>query len=83
MLPQALRSAVPPLANTLLSLVKDTSLVSVVLVTEVFRVAQIRAGASFDFLPLYTFAAVYFWVICFVLSQLQRRLESRLERFAV
>ena len=82
-LPQALRIAVPPLSNTLLSLVKDTSLVSVVLVTEVFRVAQIRASASFDFLPLYTFAALYFWVICFLLSQLQRRLERRLERFAV
>ena len=82
-LPQALRIAVPPLSNTLLSLVKDTSLVSVVLVTEVFRVAQTRAAASFDYLPLYTFAAFYFWVIYFVLSQLQRRLESRLERFAV
>jgi len=82
-LPQALRIAVPPLSNTLLSLVKDTSLVSVVLVTEVFRVAQTRAAASFDYLPLYTFAAFYFWVICFVLSQLQRRLEGRLARFAV
>ena len=82
-LPQALRIAVPPLSNTLLSLVKDTSLVSVVLVTEVFRVAQNAAAVSTRYLALYAFAALYFWVICFLLSQLQDRLEHRLERYAV
>ena len=39
-LPQAARTAVPPLSNTLISLVKDTSLASVVLVTELLRVAR-------------------------------------------
>jgi cystine transport system permease protein len=82
-LPQALRIAVPPLSNTLLSLVKDTSLVSVVLVTEVFREAQNAASLSTRYLPLYCLAALYFWVICFLLSLVQRRLESRLERYAV
>jgi cystine transport system permease protein len=82
-LPQALRIAVPPLSNTLLSLVKDTSLVSVVLVTELFREAQNAASVSGKFLALYAFAALYYWVICFLLSLLQRRLEHRLERFAV
>ena len=82
-LPQALRIAVPPLSNTLLSLVKDTSLVSVVLVTEVFREAQNAAAVSSNYLPLYIFAAFYFWVICFVISLGQGRLERRLERFAV
>jgi His/Glu/Gln/Arg/opine family amino acid ABC transporter permease subunit len=82
-LPQALRIAVPPLSNTLLSLVKDTSLVSVVLVTELFREAQNAAAVSTRFLALYTVAALYYWVICFVLSLGQDRLERRLERFAV
>ena len=81
-LPQALRIAVPPLSNTLLSLVKDTSLVAVVQVTELFREAQNAASLSFDFLPLYCFAALYYWVICFVLSLGQKRLEGRLRRFA-
>jgi cystine transport system permease protein len=35
------------------------------------------------FLVLYSFAALYFWVICFLLSIGQDRLERRLERFAV
>jgi cystine transport system permease protein len=82
-LPQALRIAVPPLSNTLLSLVKDTSLVSVVLVTELFREAQIAAAVSTTYLSLYLLAALYFWVICFVISLGQDRLERRLERFAV
>jgi ABC-type amino acid transport system permease subunit len=81
-LPQAARIAVPPLSNTLLSLVKDTSLVSVVLLTDLFRVAQNAASVSSRTLALYLLAAVYYWVICFVLSLVQQRMERRLERFA-
>ncbi|QCW49815.1 ABC transporter substrate-binding protein/permease [Nocardioides dongxiaopingii] len=80
-LPQASRIAVPPLSNTLLSLVKDTSLVSVVLVTDMFRVAQNAASVSGQFLPLYVIAALYFWVVCFLLSLGQERLEKKLGRY--
>ena len=81
-LPQAARIAVPPLSNTLLSLVKDTSLVSVVLLTDLFRVAQNAASVSSRTLALYLLAAVYYWIICWVLSLVQRRMERRLERYA-
>ncbi len=81
-LPQAARIAVPPLSNTLLSLVKDTSLASVVLVPELLRKAQDAAALSQDFLPLYMFAALYYWVVCWLISLAQNRLEGRLERFA-
>ena len=79
-LPQAARTAVPPLSNTLISLVKDTSLASVVLVTELLRVAQIAAAPTFQFFALYGVAALYYWVICLVMSFVQARLETRLER---
>ena len=79
-LPQAARIAVPPLSNTLISLVKDTSLVSVVLVTELLRKAQEIAGQTFEFFTLYSVAAVYYWVVCFLLSIGQARLETRLSR---
>ena len=82
-LPQAARIAVPPLSNTLLSLVKDTSLVSVVLVTDLFRVTQNVASVTGKPLPLYLMAAAYFWVVCVLLSYGQNKLEQRLERFAV
>lgn len=80
-LPQAARTAVPPLSNTLISLVKDTSLASTILVTELLRVAQLAAAPTFDFFALYGVAAVYYWVICLILSSGQVRLETRLERY--
>jgi cystine transport system permease protein len=80
-LPQATRVAVPPLSNTLISLVKDTSLASTILVTELLRQAQIIAAPTFEFFALYGTAAVYYWVICLVLSFGQSRIERRLERY--
>ncbi len=80
-LPQAARVAVPPLSNTLISLVKDTSLASTILVTELLRQAQDIAAPTFEFFALYGTAAVYYWVICLVLSFGQGRVEHRLERY--
>jgi L-cystine transport system permease protein len=80
-LPQAARTAVPPLSNTLISLVKDTSLASTILVTELLRVAQLAAAPTFDFFALYGVAALYYWVICVFLSFVQGRLEQRLGRY--
>ncbi|GLY17403.1 hypothetical protein Kisp01_44170 [Kineosporia sp. NBRC 101677] len=80
-LPQASRVAVPPLSNTLISLVKDTSLASTILVTETLRKAQELAAPTFEFFTLYSVAAVYYWVVCLVLSFAQTRLETRLDRY--
>jgi His/Glu/Gln/Arg/opine family amino acid ABC transporter permease subunit len=80
-LPQAARTAVPPLSNTLISLVKDTSLLSVVLVTELFREATYAASAAQIFMPLYAVAALYYWIVCALLAFGQDRVETRLDRF--
>ena len=80
-LPQASRVAVPPLSNTLISLVKDTSLASTILVTELLRTAQVAAAPTFDFFAMYGMAAAYYWVVCLALSFLQNRVEHRLERY--
>lgn len=79
-LPQATRIAVPPLSNTLLSLIKDSALASLVLVPELFREAQITAANTFEYLPLYTMAALYYWVLCYLVSLAQGPLERRLGR---
>jgi len=80
-LPQASRVAVPPLSNTLISLVKDTSLASTILVTELLRKAQEIAAPTFQFFTLYAVAAIYYWVVCLGLSVLQTRTEERLGRY--
>ena len=80
-LPQAARVSVPPLSNTFISLVKDTSLASLILVTELFRVAQEIAAFSQEFMLLYLEAALIYWIICIVLAGGQGMLEKRLDRY--
>lgn len=80
-LPQAARVSVPPLSNTFISLVKDTSLASLTLVTELFRRAQEIAAFSQEFMLIYMEAALVYWVICLALSSAQTRIETRLDRY--
>jgi cystine transport system permease protein len=80
-LPQAARVSVPPLSNTFISLVKDTSLASLILVTELFRQAQEIAAFSQEFMALYLEAAVVYWVVCLFLSGGQSLVERRLDRY--
>lgn len=80
-LPQAARVSIPPLSNTFISLVKDTSLASLVLVAELFRKAQEIAATNYEFLLLYSEAAILYWIICTILSIVQGRMESKLDRY--
>ena len=80
-LPQATRNAIPPLSNTLISLVKDTSLASTIQVSELMRKAQEVAAPTFQFFELYAVAAAYYWVVCHLMSLVQNRLEKRENRY--
>jgi cystine transport system permease protein len=82
-LPQAARVSVPPLSNTFISLVKDTSLASLILVTELFREAEQIAAFSQEFMLLYLEAALVYWVFCLVLAVGQDALEKRLDRYVI
>ena len=79
-LPQALRVAVPSMSNTLISLIKDTSLVSVITVTELMLATKEVIATTFQPLPLYLAAAAIYWVLSLVFEQLQRVAEQRLNR---
>lgn len=76
--PQALRLAVPSLGNTLISLIKDTSLVSVIAVTELMLATKELISTTFQPLPLYLVAAAIYWLLSVVLEHAQQRLERRL-----
>ncbi|CAM3324368.1 ABC transporter permease subunit [Brevibacillus invocatus] len=80
-LPQAARVSIPPLSNSFISLVKDTSLAAAILVPEMFRKAQELVASTYEPLLLYVEAAFIYWMICFVLSILQDRIENRLDRY--
>ncbi len=77
-LPQAARIAVPPLSNTFISLVKDTSLAAAVTVPELFQAAQRLASVTYEPLILYIETALIYLMFSSVLSTLQDRLELRL-----
>ncbi len=77
-LPQAARIAVPPLSNTFISLVKDTSLAAAVTVPELFQAAQRLASVTYEPLILYVETALIYLMFSSVLSTLQDRLELRL-----
>ena len=79
-LPQAARVATPPLANSFIALVKDTSLAAAITVTEMFQTAQRIAAANYEPLLLYSEAAVIYLAFCSLLSTAQSRLETRLGR---
>ena len=81
-LPQAVRVSIPPLSNSFISLVKDTSLASQILVAEMFRKSQEIAAANLDqILFIYMEAALIYWVFCFILSLVQHQIEKRLDRY--
>lgn len=80
-LPQAARVSVPPLANSFISLVKDTSLAATILVPEMFRKAQEIVAFTYEPLLVYSEAALIYWMICFVLSFIQDRIEHQFDRY--
>ncbi len=77
-LPQALRTAFPSLANSLISMLKDTSLASTITVAEMFMATQRIAGRTFEYMPLYLEVAVIYLLFSTVLTKLQRLGEKRL-----
>lgn len=79
-LPQALRTAVPAMSNTLISLIKDTSLVSVITVTELMLTTKEVIATTFQPLPLYIAAAIIYWILSLAFESLQRLAERRLNR---
>jgi cystine transport system permease protein len=79
-LPQALRIAVPAISNTLISLIKDTSLVSVITVTELMLATKEVIATTFRPLPLYIAAAMVYWLFSVCFEVLQHRLERWFDR---
>ena len=78
-LPQAFRIAFPPLFNSLIGLVKDTSLASSITVIELFTTAQQIAARTFEPFALYCEAAVIYLMICTLLTWLQGWLEKKMD----
>ncbi|MQB61194.1 cysteine ABC transporter permease [Limosilactobacillus reuteri] len=79
-LPQALRVALPPLSNSFISLVKDTSLAASITIMEMFAVSQQIAAENYQPLLMYTLVAMVYAVFTTILSYFQGYLERIVDR---
>jgi polar amino acid transport system permease protein len=77
-LPQALRVIVPPLGNEFNNMLKTTSLLSVIAVEEIFRVADAANSATFKAFEAYFGVALYYLALTTIWSFIQGRIERRL-----
>ena len=77
-IPQAAKVSVPPLFNTFISLVKDTSLASNIMIAEMFRKAQEFAASSLKYLLIYSEVALIYLLFCTLLNGVQKLCEKRL-----
>lgn len=77
-LPQAMRTAFPPLSNSLIAMVKDTSLAANITVTEMFMVTQRIVARTWEPLALYMEVGVIYLIFSTVLTRLQRVGEQKL-----
>lgn len=78
-LPQAFKRSVPALGNQFIIAVKDSSLASVITVTEILMLARQFNGATFNPAPIFFLAGSYYLVITIILTKLLQRVENRLK----
>jgi len=77
-LPQAFRTAFPPLSNSLIAMVKETSLAANITVTEMFMTTQRIVARTYEPLALYIEVALVYLIICTVLTKFQRYGERKI-----
>ena len=80
-LPQVIKRIVPAMGNEVITLVKDTALVSVIGVSELLMVAKERQGALFSFVPLFI-AGVFYFFMNWIVSVCFQRLEKKLSYYS-
>jgi len=82
-IPQSIRIAIPTMSNTYIILIKDTSLVSVITVTELLQMSSLIIAKTFEPLTIYLIAAAIYWVVITFFTVLLDRLEKRTSKHVV
>ena len=80
-LPQTFRTAFPALGNSMISMLKETSMAATISVMEMFRQAQVINGRVYESLGLYVEVALIYLAFCTILTWLQRRGEKRMASY--
>lgn len=76
-IPQALRSMIPPIVSQFVALIKDTSLATIITLPELTHNVRIVYGQDTNYvIPMFIIMAFMYWVVCFGLSKFSKRLEA-------
>lgn len=82
-LPQSLRIAIPTLSNSFIILIKDTSLVSVITVTELLQMSSLIIAKTFEPLTIYVTAAAIYWILITFFTSILNKLEKHTSKHLV
>ena len=77
-LPQAIRNIFPALGNDLISMLKDSSLVSILAVRDITQIARLYTGHSFKFAESYTILCVLYLTLTLLLSLILKLIERKI-----
>ena len=78
MFPQAIRTIMPPLGNDFIAMIKDSSLVSVLGVTDITQLGKVTSAGNFRYFETYNVVALIYLIMTISLSLLLRRVERRM-----
>ena len=79
-LPQAVRIIIPPMGNTVISMLKDSSLVAIIAVSDLMRQTMVAASETFRPFEHYAAAAIIYYILTFITARLVTVVERRLDR---
>lgn len=80
-IPQAIGIAIPPLSNSLISLIKETSLVFTISIVDIMAQAKIVGARSFRFFEIYIVVSIIYWVVCAVVAFALSKVEIYARRY--
>lgn len=78
-LPQAIRNIMPSIGNEFVVNIKDSSILSVISITELMYAAKQAGGTYFQFIPAYLICAVIYFILTFAITRLLRLLEKKMD----
>ena len=79
--PQAIRVILPQLGNSSIAMLKDTSMVSVITITELMRTAQVVYAVNFKPFESYLLAALIYYVMSAIIEKIFKKLEKRMNYY--
>ncbi len=76
-IPQALRAMVPPIVSQIVSLIKDTSLATIISLPKLTDHVRIVYGQNTNYvIPMFLMMGLMYWIVCYSLSKFSKRLEK-------